>query len=181
VTNTIYIEGERRFLILAEKTQMWNFIGSDTKAVSSLDFRSLPLDSRDDLIASSTPFFLRPLPMGSSAHMLAEPLYCVHAKRLRKGEQVASRPLRRVSSSRRRYPSSCLFFLRPLLLGSSAYMLAELLYCVHARRLRKGEQVASQLIRRSSLLYHPLYCLCHFIKIFYSSCSSFSGTSHDPL
>ena len=32
VTNTIYIEGERRFLILAEKAQMWNFIGSDTKA-----------------------------------------------------------------------------------------------------------------------------------------------------
>jgi len=32
VTNTIYIEGERRFLILAEKAQMWNFIGSDIKA-----------------------------------------------------------------------------------------------------------------------------------------------------
>jgi len=32
VTSTIYIVGERRFLILAEKTQMWNFIGSDTKA-----------------------------------------------------------------------------------------------------------------------------------------------------
>ena len=32
VTNTICIEGERRFLILAEKAQMWNFIGSDITA-----------------------------------------------------------------------------------------------------------------------------------------------------
>ena len=108
---------------------------------------------------------------------------------------------------RRRYPSSCLFFLRPLLLGYSAYMLAELLYCVHARRLWKGEQVASQLLRRSSLRRrrYPLLFFINtrspeatvevdcsfslspppllepFHQILHSSCFSFAGTSQNPL
>ena len=107
--NTLALPSER--VVSRKQRRCGTSLARTPKPVSSLDFHSLPLDSRDDLVVSSSPFFLRRLPIGSSVHMLAELLYCVHARRLRKGERVASRPLRRSPLRRRRYPSSSLFFL----------------------------------------------------------------------
>ena len=152
VTNTIYIEGERRFLILAEKNAdvELHWLGHQspyhhwTCTVFLLTHETTWL-----LLPHHSSFDVSPLALlptcWRSLFIASTPGDYGKGSELPHGRSDGS-PLRR-----RRYPSSCLFFLRPLLLGYSTHMLAELLYCVHARRLWKGEQVASQLLRRSSL------------------------------